>query len=63
MQVHNQGIIKHQCDIMGWSLRQIERLDISQDDMNLILGGNALNIFKIEYPLTRMFKGLPNVGR
>jgi len=63
MQVHKQGIIKHQCDIMGWSLRQVERLDISQDDMNLILGGNALNIFKINYPLTRMFKGLPNVGR
>ena len=63
MQVHNQGIIRHQCDVMGWSLKQIERLDISQDDMNLILGGNALNIFKINYPLTRMFKGLPNVGR
>ena len=63
MQVHNQGIIRHQCDVMGWSLRQIDRLDISQDDMNLILGGNALNLFKIDFPLTRMFRGLPNVGR
>lgn len=63
MQVHNQGIIRHQCDVMGWSLRQIDRLDISQDDMNLILGGNALKIFNIDFPLTRMFRGLPDVGR
>ncbi len=56
MQVHNQGIIRHQCDVMGWSLKQVERLDISQDDINLILGGNALRLFKIDFPLTRMFR-------
>ena len=56
MQVHNQGIVKHQVDVMGWSLRQVERLDISQDDMNLILGGNAVRIFNLKTPFTRMFR-------
>lgn len=63
MQVHKDGIIRHQCDVFGWSLRQIERLDISQDDINLIVGGNALSIFKIDFPLTRMFRGLDHIGR
>ena len=56
MQVNKEGIVRHQVDVMGWSLRQVSRLDISQDDLNLILGGNALRIYKIEFPLTRMFK-------
>lgn len=56
MQIHSQGLIKYQCDVMGWSLRQVEKLDISQDDINLILGGNALRIFKIDFSLTRMFR-------
>jgi hypothetical protein len=41
---------------MGWSLKQVSRLDISQDDMNLILAGNALRVYKIDFPITRMFK-------
>jgi len=56
MQVHKEGIVTHQVDVMGWSLRQISRLDISQDDLNLILGGNAIRIYKIPFPLTRMFR-------
>lgn len=56
MQVHSQGIIRHQNDVMGWSLRQVERLDISQDDLNLILGGNAVRLFKLKTPFTRMFR-------
>ena len=56
MQVHNQGIIRHQHDIMGWALRQVEQLDISQDDMNLILGGNAVRLFNLKTPYTRMFR-------
>jgi len=56
MQVHSQGIIRHQVDVMGWSLRQVERLDISQDDMNLILGGNAVRLFSLKTPFTRMFR-------
>jgi hypothetical protein len=43
-------------DCWGWSLKQIDRLDISQDDLNLILGGNAIRLFKLKFPLTRMFK-------
>jgi hypothetical protein len=45
-------------DIWGWSLKQIERLHISQDDMNLILGGNAVRLYNLRTPggLTRMFK-------
>ena len=56
LQVRRDGIVTHQVDVMGWSLKQLARLDISQDDLNLILGGNALRLFKIEFPLTRMFK-------
>ncbi len=57
-QVRKGGIIRHQVDIWGWSLRQLERLDISQDDLNLILGGNAVRIYNLPNPggLTRMFK-------
>ena len=56
MQVHSEGIIRHQNDVMGWALRQVERLDISQDDLNLILGGNAVRLFKLKTPHTRMFR-------
>ena len=55
-QVHKDGIVQYQVDIMGWSLKQVSRLDISQDDMNLILGGNAIRVYKLDFPLTRMFK-------
>ncbi len=53
-----EGIIRHQVDIWGWSLRQLARLDISQDDLNLILGGNAVRLYNLRTPggLTRMFK-------
>lgn len=58
LQTARDGIIRHQVDIWGWSLKQIERLDINQDDMNLILGGNAVRIYNLRAPggLTRMFK-------
>ncbi len=57
MQVKKDGIIRHQVDIWGWSLKQLERLDMSQDDLNLILGGNAVRVYKLRTPggLTRMF--------
>jgi predicted TIM-barrel fold metal-dependent hydrolase len=53
-----EGIVRNQVDIWGWSLKQIERLHISQDDMNLLLGGNALRLYNLKLPggLTRMFK-------
>jgi predicted TIM-barrel fold metal-dependent hydrolase len=51
------GIVRHQVDVWGWSLKQLQRLDIPQDDLNLILGGNAVRIYKLRKPggLTRMF--------
>lgn len=57
-QVHKDGIPRHQVDIWGWSLKQIGRLDISQDDLNLMLGGNAVRLYNLRTPggLTRMFK-------
>lgn len=59
VQVRREGIVRHQVDVMGWSLKQVSRLDISQDDLNLIMGGNALRIYKIEFPFTRMFRDAP----
>ncbi len=56
MQVRKGGIVTHQVDVMGWSLKQLIRLNVSQDDMNLILGGNAIRIYKLKFPLTRMFR-------
>ena len=56
VQIRKQGIVTHQVDVMGWSLKQVSRLNISQDDLNLILGGNALRVYNIPFPLTRMFR-------
>jgi len=46
----------HQIDIWGWSLRELGRLNIPQDDLNLILGGNAVRLYKLKTPHTRLFK-------
>jgi predicted TIM-barrel fold metal-dependent hydrolase len=53
-----EGIPRHQVDIWGWSLKQLFKLDIAQDDLNLILGGNAVRLYNLRTPggLTRMFK-------
>ena len=47
-----------QTDIWGWSLRELGRLNIPQDDLNLILGGNAAWLYgaKLPLPYDRMFK-------
>jgi hypothetical protein len=37
-----------QPDIYGWSLREVGRLNIPQDDLNLILGGNAAYLLKLD---------------
>ena len=55
-QVHKHGIVSYQVDIMGWSLKQVSRLNISQDDMNLIMAGNAMRVYKLKFPVSRMFK-------
>ena len=50
------GPPSHQCDVWGWALREVGRLNIPQDDLNLILGGNACRLFNIKTPHTRLFK-------
>jgi len=54
------GPPSHQCDIWGWALRELGRLNIPQDDLNLILGGNACRLFNIKTPHTRLFKDYLN---
>lgn len=48
--------IRHQVDLFGWSLKQLARLNIPQDDLNLILGGNAVRLYKIPMKHTRLFQ-------
>jgi hypothetical protein len=55
-QSRRDGIPAHMPDIQGWSLRQLDKLDIPQDDLNLILGGNAVRLFKLKVPHTRLFR-------
>jgi predicted TIM-barrel fold metal-dependent hydrolase len=56
VQLRKQGLVRHQVDVWGWSLRQLLALNISQDDLNLILGGNAVRLFKLPVPHTRLFR-------
>ena len=56
MQLREEGISHYQVDYWGWSLRELTSLRVSQDDMNLILGGNAARIFDLDFPFTRLFK-------
>lgn len=46
----------HQVDYWGWQLRELGKLQIPQDDLNLILGGNAVRLYGIKTPHTRLFK-------
>ena len=61
-QSRRQGLVAHQVDYYGWSLRQLDKaidmFDLPQDDVNLILGGTALKVFNMEdrMPHKRMFK-------
>ncbi|MDR1246289.1 MAG: amidohydrolase family protein [Clostridiales Family XIII bacterium] len=55
----------YQCDWWGWEAKQIDRLKewVEQDQINLILGGNAAKIFKLPVPYERMFlSGRPDVN-
>ena len=54
----------YQADWWGWELHQIDKLrdSITQDEINLILGGNAVRIWNLPAPHTRMFmSGRPDV--
>ena len=54
----DEGYPKYQPDIFGWSLRELGKLNIPQDDLNLILGGNAALLYKVPtpFPYESMFK-------
>ncbi len=56
VQLRKQPPPQHQVDVWGWALRQLLRLNIVQDDLNLILGGNAARLFGLTLPLTRLFR-------
>jgi hypothetical protein len=56
VQVRSEGIVHHQVDYWGWSLKELQRLRIPQDDLNLVLGGNAARIYNLPVPYTRLFK-------
>jgi predicted TIM-barrel fold metal-dependent hydrolase len=57
-------IPEYQPDWWGWMLHQIDKLrdSLSQDEINLILGGNAARIWDLSVPHERMFmNGHPDV--
>lgn len=56
VQKRRDGLVGHQVDFWGWSLREIGAVRMSQDDRNLILGGNALNLYNIDAPHRRLFR-------
>jgi predicted TIM-barrel fold metal-dependent hydrolase len=62
VQFRNKPVVPHQVDVWGWSLKQLWRLNVPQDDLNLLLGGNAVRLFKLQVPYTRLFRDIsPNL--
>jgi predicted TIM-barrel fold metal-dependent hydrolase len=55
-QIRAAGPIHHQSDYWGWSLNEILAVRMSQDDRNLILGGNAARIYGLPVPHSRLFR-------
>ena len=47
----------YQPDFYGWGLRTIDRIGdwLTQDEINLILGGTAAKLYKLPVPFPRMF--------
>jgi predicted TIM-barrel fold metal-dependent hydrolase len=56
LQIRSEGMPRHQIDYWGWGLREVTSQRISEDDLNLILGGNACTVYGIEPPHTRLFR-------
>jgi predicted TIM-barrel fold metal-dependent hydrolase len=59
--------LPYQTDFYGWAIHQIHRLKdldlATQDEINLIVGGNAAKIFKLPVPRDRMFAcGRPDLS-
>jgi len=44
------GGMTHAANIYGWSLREVGRLNIPQQELDLILGGNAAWLYKMDIP-------------
>ena len=60
-----QATPAYQSDWWGWERTQIELLKqwVGQDEVNLILGGNAAKLFKLPVPYERMFLcGRPDIN-
>jgi len=55
--INKWGVLRYQSDFWGWSLHQIDKLrdTLTQDEINLVLGGNAARVFKLDVPYTRLF--------
>ena len=54
----------YQLDWWGWELHQIHKIKdwVTQDEINLILGGNAARLWKLPVPYERMFlSGRPDI--
>lgn len=54
----------YQPDFYGWGLRTIDRVGdwLTQDEINLILGGTAAKLYKLPVPYARMFpEGRPDI--
>jgi len=56
LQIRSRGLPQHQIDYWGWSLRELTSLRIPQDDLNLIVGGNAARLYRLELPHRRMLR-------
>ena len=54
----------YQPDFYGWGLRTVDRVGdwLTQDEINLILGGTAARLYKLPVPYSRMFpEGRPDI--
>jgi predicted TIM-barrel fold metal-dependent hydrolase len=56
LQIRQEGMPRHQVDYWAWSFRELAELRIPQDDLNLILGGNAARVYGFDVPHTRLFR-------
>jgi len=64
-QLTDRGLPAHQVDFWGPSLRQLQKYamerDLPQEELNLILGGNAVRLFDLDVPDHRMFRDYVDV--
>lgn len=54
----------YQPNCYGWGLRTIDRVGdwLTQDEINLIMGGTAAKLYKLPVPYSRMFpEGRPDI--